>query len=482
MSTNKQKFNFAVSKKIVASSAPSALGSNNDITPDAPGALGPQSDIFPNAPGALDPKNDITPDAPGALALKYDITPDAPGALGPKSDIFPNAPGALGNNRQRMEIRYVPRRKIRINKKNNYPMSELESLKNSILHYGLQQPMTVMYLMEEDIYVLEAGHRRCNVLDQLIDTYKDFEDEEDENYQIYCQTVSVYETGYPCIVADRLGEDMYYDIDDDELSDKAIDSEIRLIITNEEVRSVSSQVKAQNVQRLTKLYSLKNKGKKHCEKININKQIASDLGLKPRQVATYQAVNTLIPELKELFDANNITLKEGSSYASLSEEDQFTILQLIQAGNQVREEDVKLIKQERKDLEKKYEQLVSELKNKESELVDLKKALDESQSSITDSEAYKQIQKEKYDMEETILELKNTILAMENKQKQNKTKFDEKAMLTKLKLQAAYQAAYNSIEEFVKLCDNYIETDKTYTKEYENLVNNLHSILKGEEK
>lgn len=469
MITGKQKFNFDVSKKILGSSAP--------------GALNPENNINPSAPGALNSENDVSPSAPGALNSENDVNPSAPGALNSENNVSPSAPGALGNSvSPRMEIRYIPRHKIRINKKNKYPLSELESLKNSILSYGLQQPMTVIYITEEDMYILEAGHRRCTVLDQLIDTYKNFDSEKDENYQLYYQKVRVYESGYPCIVADRLGEDMYYDVADDALSEKAIDSEIRLIITNEEVRSITSQVKAQNVQRLTELYSLKNKGKKHHEKININKQIAKDLGLQPRQVATYQAVNTLIPQLRELFDSNNITLKEGSSYASLSEEDQFTILQLIQAGNRVREEDVKLIKQERNDLEEKYKQLASELKNKESELVDLQNALDESQASTTDSDAYKQIQEEKYEMEETILELKNQILAMENKQKQDIPKFDEKAMVAKLKLQAAYQTAYNSIEEFIKLCDNYIETDKAFTKEYDTLVDNLHTILKGEEK
>lgn len=285
-------------------------------------------------------------------------------------------------------------------------------------------------------------------------------------------------------MTDRLNEDVYYDVPDEELSEKAIDSEIRLIITNEEVRSTSTQVKAQNVHRLTELYTLKNIGKKHHEKINVNEQIAKDIGLKPRQVATYQAVNTLIPELKELFNSNNITLKEGSNYASLSEEEQMQIANLIQAGHKVSEADIKAVKQEKKDMEEKFsstlQQMENNLNSKEKELARLKESLEQSKFSVTNSAEYKQLQEDKYEMEETILELRNQILAMENKQKAEKPKLDEKTYLEKLKVKAAYDHAHKSIEDFLKLCDNYVVTDKSFTKEYEALVDNLKTILKGE--
>ena len=468
----KQKFNFNASNRILGIGELSAPNSQRDTSPSAPGAPNSQREASPSAPSAPNSQRETSPSAPGAPNSQRETSPSAPGAL------------EMKKTPQRMELRYIPRRKIRTNKKNNYPMSDLDSLEESILQYGLQQPMTVMYIMEEDKYVLEAGHRRCTILDRLIDTYKDFDNEDDENYLLYLQNVKPYEVGYPCIVTDRLNEDVYYDVPDEELSEKAIDSEIRLIITNEEVRSTSTQVKAQNVQRLTELYTLKNIGKKHHEKINVKEQIAKDIGLKPRQVATYQAVNTLIPELKDLFDFNNITLKEGSNYASLSEDEQMEIFYLINAGHKVSEADVKAIKQEKQDMEKKFsatiQQMENNLQKKEMELASLKETLEQTKSSVTDSEDYKQLQDDKYEMEETILELRNEILALQNKQKQEKPKLDETSFMEKLKVKAAYEQAYKSVEEFKKLCDNYIVNNKAFTEEYEALVNNLNTILKGE--
>lgn len=457
----RQKFNFNASKKI--------LGLEN---PDTPGDPNSELETSP-----------IVPDTPNPETETISRSPSDPNL---ETDTISRSSGDLNSQKtaHRMEIRYIPRRKIRTNKKNNYPMSELDSLEKSILQYGLQQPLTVLYIMEEDKYVLEAGHRRCTVLDQLIETYKECQNEEDEQYLLYLQNIQPYEAGYPCIVTDRLSEDMYYDVSDENLSEKAIDSEIRLIITNEEVRSTSAQVKAHNIQRLTELYTLKNKDKKRTEKININEKIAEDLNLGITQVKVYKTVNNLIPALKELFDSNNITLKEGSNYASLSEEEQFQIANLIQAGHKISEADIKAIKREKQALEEEYatnlRMLKDELENKEQELAALQKKAVKEQISVTDSEEYKKLQEDKYEMEETILELRNQILAMQNKQKAEKPKIDETSYLAKLQVKSAYAQAYKSVEEFIKLCDNYVITDKTFTEEYEALVTNLNRILKGE--
>ncbi|MCM1162141.1 MAG: AAA family ATPase [Roseburia sp.] len=49
--------------------------------------------------------------------------------------------------------------KIGENKKNHYPKEKMESLQESILQFGLQQNLSVIYLTEDDSFVLEAGHR-----------------------------------------------------------------------------------------------------------------------------------------------------------------------------------------------------------------------------------------------------------------------------------------------------------------------------------
>lgn len=227
----------------------------------------------------------------------------------------------------------IPRNKVRDNKKNDYPIVEMESLKESILHFGLIQDIVVIYLMEEDMYVIEAGHRRRAAIDELIGEFADYHGDDAERYALYRKNVEKYERGYVCKVSGTILESDTYDSEHEEdldtLSDDAIDSEIRLIITNNEVRSEDVRTKTRNIQRLTKLYERKNKNLPGGQKINVNQQIGKDVNLKTRQIAYYKNVEGLIPGLQEAFFSKKITLKEGSGIAKLPKEEQEEILQLI---------------------------------------------------------------------------------------------------------------------------------------------------------
>ena len=177
------------------------------------------------------------------------------------------------------DIKYIPRSKIRENKKNHYPQDQVEKLKDSILHFGLQQNLTVVYLEEADIYVLEAGHTRTRAIDELIQEFEDFPDKENELYKLYKKNIEEYKVkGYPCKVSSVIKDGTAYDYSEDtdlaDIPEDVIDSEIRLIITNEMSRDRSPATTAANVDRLQKLYQRKNIGKKKQEKINVANQIA----------------------------------------------------------------------------------------------------------------------------------------------------------------------------------------------------------------
>lgn len=258
------------------------------------------------------------------------------------------------------DIKVIPRQKIRVNQKNNYPMVEIESLMESILYFGLLQPINVIYIMDEDMYCIEAGHRRTEAIDRLIQKYKNQEATESEDYTNYQRNVKQFETGYPCNVVDILKDDIPYDYAADipleEIPESIIDSEIRLIITNEENRDRSPSVRAANVARLSRLYERKNLNKaKRSDKININKKIAEELNITERQVINYKNLNKLIPELKEEFDRNNISLKAGSNYARLSEDEQYSILKVIQSGIQVSANEIQTLLKDKNELLKKME-------------------------------------------------------------------------------------------------------------------------------
>ena len=75
------------------------------------------------------------------------------------------------NDKNPFEIKLIPRNRIRMNKKNSYPIEDIDSLAKSILEFGLQQNLVVVYESEEDIYIIETGHRRATALNMLIDKY-----------------------------------------------------------------------------------------------------------------------------------------------------------------------------------------------------------------------------------------------------------------------------------------------------------------------
>ena len=169
------------------------------------------------------------------------------------------------------------------NKKIFYPKyskEKREEMKKSILHFGLQQNLVVMYIRSENEYVVETGHNRMYSIDELIEDFKDYQDKESDEYKLYLKNVDEYsKRGYPCKVAGIIEEEKTYEIEENEdlsnVADEVIDSEIRARITNDIRRSddeITPADRAANIERLAKLYTRKNLGKKRSEKININEQ------------------------------------------------------------------------------------------------------------------------------------------------------------------------------------------------------------------
>lgn len=270
---------------------------------------------------------------------------------------------ALDQKEKRIfDIKYIPRSKIRENKKNHYPQDQVEKLKDSILHFGLQQNLTVVYLEEKDIYVLEAGHTRTRAIDELIKEFENYPNKEDEYYKLYQSNIEEYKLkGYPCKVSSVIKDGTAYDYEEDtdlaDIPEEVIDSEIRLIITNEMSRDRSPAMTAANVDRLQKLYQRKNIGKNKQEKINVANQIAQDLDLDKRQVLRYRSLQNLIPELRSEFESHNITLTEGTNYAKLSQDEQEKFLQLLRAGKKATSAELESLIKEKKRLKDQISQL-----------------------------------------------------------------------------------------------------------------------------
>ncbi len=218
------------------------------------------------------------------------------------------------------DFRFVPRNKLRFYENNEYAQENIESLAEKILDIGLIHNLEAFYVLETDTYIIDSGERRCRALDMLIEKYKGHEDTKDPSYQKYLRHVKQFENGYPCNVRLSIGSE---DMD-------MLELRIRHYIANEEIRDRDPAKTAKRIAELNTLYTLRNNSS--AEKVNINKKIGEDLGLSDRQVKKYKSVQRLIPELRKKFEENEITLSDGSNYASLSTEEQEELLKLINAG------------------------------------------------------------------------------------------------------------------------------------------------------
>lgn len=363
------------------------------------------------------------------------------------------------------KFKFIPREKLRPNLKNDYDMTGIDKLEDSILENGLLQNLVVIYSMDEDKYIIESGHRRCQALDNLIARYKDYipgdDEEENRKYEKYKNNIDRYRLGYPCKIADSLDDYILYDYDSEtplsEIPKAIIDSEIRLIVSNEEVREVSPAQRARNIQRLHELLAFKNAGRSKAEKMNINKEISKNTGLSESQVKNYQSVNKLIPELLELFDQNQITLKDSSNYARLSEDEQRMILSLIRSGEKVSHKEVDSLIKEKKQLSDQLNAKESMLAVLEADHRKLREKLDKAEKAKQASPAEDKKSKEELaSKEQEILRLKKELEEAKKKQKeaaeQRKTFSAKQSKIAKADLAArtAYESCRKEIRTFME--------------------------------
>jgi hypothetical protein len=257
-------------------------------------------------------------------------------------------------------LKFIPRSRIIFHDKNDYDQVDIEKLAEKILHFGLIHNMEGYYDEEQDIYVIESGERRTRAIDYLLNKFKDYEDRDTQEYKDFLENVKGFERAYPINVKKRK-----YAKDGETSELDEIDSEIRLMDANEEVRPNNPQDKYKRVSRRAELIERRNALLPYKDRVNVNKEVGVTLGMTERQVQKYKSIDSLIPELKEEFQNSNITLAEGANYSSLTEEEQRTILSLIQEGKKVSQEDIKALKREKLDAQ-------TELIHKEGEISKLK--------------------------------------------------------------------------------------------------------------
>lgn len=287
-------------------------------------------------------------------------------------------------NARPLEIKYISRSKIKFHQNNDYRQDDIERLAESILNYGLIHPMEAYYVEAEDHYVLESGERRTRALDLLLERYLEAEcDTKSMEYQFFVKHVKGFAKGYPLtIVRPACTEN-------GELTElERINSLLRLDEANLQVREVDPLSRAAFLKRQKELLQKRNALLPDAQKVNVLNQLAEQNKMSKRTVMKYTSIaEKLIPELQEAFREKNITLNEGSRYAQLTEEEQRSLLELIQNGGKVSKTEIEelkaLLKEREKEKAANLEQLKALQRQKKEAEETLAKKLREHESEMS---------------------------------------------------------------------------------------------------
>lgn len=265
------------------------------------------------------------------------------------------------DSKQDFNLQNIDIEKIVPSEKNFYGMRDIEELAEDIKANGLYHNLVVVPY--EDKYKIVSGERRYRALKSL--GYKKV----------------------PCQVRKDIGE---------------VDSEIILIQANAKTRELTSSEKMQQIQRLDELYKEKRRNGEKLEG-KTRDLIGKNLGLSGAQVGKYQKIDKdLIPELKEMFEKNNLDMAKAASIAALELPGQMTIYETLKGNVEISREEVnkltKALKEKEVELKKQQEEYKKKLE-KENER--LKKVREDFNKD------YERLEFEKHQLEEKAKEVMN---------------------------------------------------------------------------
>lgn len=251
----------------------------------------------------------------------------------------------------------IPYEDIEANIMNDYPISDIEELEKEIRQYGLITPLGLIANAEEAIqkghkkYRLLSGERRFTAIGRILEAEPDFPN---------------FKKGIPCMVEKNITD--------------PIEEEIKMILANKQ-REMTDEFRRKKAQRLYELYSKRQQ--QTGEKLNITKQIASDLEIGERQVQRYNAVNhKLIPELKEALDAAKLSLEDAAQISNMDESFQETIIQILKSNQEISKKELDFIKNENKVLKKDLEEKKNAISQKDLQIKEIRQDIQKKEAAI----------------------------------------------------------------------------------------------------
>lgn len=190
----------------------------------------------------------------------------------------------VSNSDTQPVIKMLPVRKIFPNENNFYDTSNIDELVNSILMYGVLDPITVRPSGDGEGYIIISGHRRHRAVTEILDAG-------------LAEDTAKFQT-MPCIIREPK----------DELLE-----ELMLIQANSATRVLTSAEVSKQVERVERLlYELKEQGYEFPGRMRDN--VAQACNVSASKIARLKVIREkLIPMYKKYYDKNE--LAESTAYA-----------------------------------------------------------------------------------------------------------------------------------------------------------------------
>lgn len=217
---------------------------------------------------------------------------------------------------------------IKVTKHNRYSMDDLEELATSILMDGLQEPLIIGRVNGE--YLLSGGHRRREALVILQN-----EGHTEITQNIPCRFKDMTETQFRLSLL--IGNTFNRKMTDYDLMNQAADW-----------KEVLTQARKE------KLLVLE-EGKR------VRDYVAAVLGEKPTKIAQLEAINNnATEEVKEQFEKGNMKITSAYETSRLSEDAQKEVAAAVEAGADIKSEEIKQMSEEKKKKRKTAEDIAKE--------------------------------------------------------------------------------------------------------------------------
>jgi len=328
-------------------------------------------------------------------------------------------------------FKIVPYDEIRPSDSNKYPINSVIEIKESISQYGLLHNLVLMPVEDDSNYKYEikSGEQRYLAIGMLLD-------EGNEDFIV----------GIPSRVLDKNTSDL--------------DQQIILEEANIKQRSYDPETMRAAVERLRELYKKKNI--KEDLNISVTKQVAKTAGIGERQVQRYNAVNDkLIPELQEAFDKSAISLEKAAQFASLDEDTQHLVVELLKSNKNISKNEIELVK---KAALEKEELLEKQLKEKEIKLTEIEKK-------------YYEVNNEKVKIEEDLLNKEMALEENSNREKEIRKEIEEELKSNDPNIKLLEELKI-SLDQLNKEKENALKTTAILEKKLSEKDNELNNTKK----